>query len=74
MKLLPLPILGVLLVAAGCGDAPTAPPPDAAKPPVETAPKKVPTTTEEKVQAIQNSSLPEDQKKAAIEKVRSGSL
>jgi len=69
------PLLAMVLVLSltGCGSSDTAPPP-AAMAPRSTAPPKVPTTTEEKIQAIQNSGIPEAQKKEAIDKVKSGQL
>lgn len=62
------------LALAGCGQDNRRP--EAAMPmqSTPTAPKKPPSTTEEKIQAIQNSSLPEKDKQAAIERVRSGKL
>ncbi|RYG33652.1 hypothetical protein EON81_17660 [bacterium] len=66
--------LALLFVIAGCGDdSGTAPPPQAMAP-RDTAPTKIPTTKEEKIEAINKAPMSEDQKKAAIEKVNSGSL
>ena len=64
-----------VLALAGCGDSGGNAPPAAAMAP-RPAPvvQKIPTTVEEKVQAIQNSSAPEKEKQIAIQKVRSGSL
>ena len=70
MKALPL-ILALSLF--GCGDSATVEKPVAAKPIVNT-PLKVPSTPDEKIAAIEKSGMPEDQKKTAIEQVKSGKL
>ncbi|RYG23951.1 hypothetical protein EON82_12400 [bacterium] len=64
-----------ILALVGCGNSVDNRPPAAAMAPRSApAPVKPPTTVEEKVAAIQKSPLSEEQKKAAIEKVRSGGL
>lgn len=69
-----LPLLGVF-AAAGC-DSPDNRRPASAMP-IQSAPitpKKPPSTTEEKIAAIQNAPIPDKDKQAAIERVRSGKL
>lgn len=69
--------LGLLLAAApllsGCGADPNTPP--AAVMAARTEPaKKIPTTTDEKIQAIEHAGLPPDRVKQEIEKVKAGKL
>lgn len=66
--------LAAVTTIVGCGDSDTQKPANAAPIPTNEAPTKTPTTQEEKIAAIEKSSMPEDQKKAAIEQVRSGKL
>ncbi|CAN5434546.1 hypothetical protein BH11ARM2_BH11ARM2_09230 [soil metagenome] len=75
MKMLSLaPVLAVALLIAGCGSENNEKPSGAAVVPRDETPAKTPTTKEEKITAIKNSSLPEDQKKSAIERVQAGKL
>lgn len=69
-----LPLLASFILA-GCDNTDNRRPASAA--PIQekpSAPAKIPTTPEEKIQAIQNSSLPQKDKDAAIARVRSGQL
>ena len=68
-----LPLV-VSISVVGCSGSADTERPALAPPITSAAPKKVPTTMDEKIEAIQNAAIPEDQKKAAIEKVRSGGL
>lgn len=63
------------LLLGGCGDSVNnAPPASAMTPHAPTAPPKMPTTTEEKIQAINKAPLSDEEKKAAIDRVNSGKL
>lgn len=64
----------VVIASIGCGSEGNAPPPQAMQPRKQEAerdPSK-PWTKEEKLEAIRNAPIPEDQKKAAIAKVDAG--
>ena len=69
-----LPLIATIALG-GCSDKDNSRPASAtplqSKP---TPPKAPPSTTEEKIQAIQNSPLPEKEKQEAIARVRSGQL
>jgi hypothetical protein len=68
-----LPLIASIALV-GCDKDNSRPPaamPIQAKP---AAPKAPPSTAEEKIQAIQNSPLPEKEKQEAIARVRSGKL
>jgi ABC-type uncharacterized transport system auxiliary subunit len=70
-----LPLLASTFVLAGCDNTDNRRPASAAPiPETPAAPTKIPTTPEEKIQAIQNSSLPQKQKDAEIARVRAGQL
>lgn len=64
-------LLAVMGAAAGCGESPSAPPPQATIPRND-PPAKIPTTKEEKVAAINRAPIPEEQKKREIAKVMAG--
>ena len=68
-----LPLLATF-VLAGCDSTDNRRPASAAPVPQTSAPTKIPTTPEEKIQMIQNSSLPQKQKDAEIARVRAGQL
>jgi len=66
--------LAASLLLAGCGDSANTTPPPQAMAPRDSTPPKIPSTVDEKIKAIQDSGIPEAQKKEAIEKVKSGAL
>lgn len=68
-----LPLLASF-VLVGCDNTDNRRPASAAPIEKPATPPKIPTTTEEKVQAIQNSPLSQQEKEAAIARVRSGQL
>ncbi|GEM_PF-5409041 len=72
MKRTPLPLLAAALLV-GCG-SPAEPSPVSAAPRAADALMRKPMTTEQKIAAIERSSAPEDRKRAAIERLRSGKL
>jgi hypothetical protein len=76
MKIAMISILALtgLLGLCGCGDSVDNTPPRSAITPHPGPPPKIPTTVDEKIKAINGSSMPEAQKKQEIEKVKAGSL
>lgn len=69
-----LPLVFLMPILVGCGDSVNNAPPAAAMAPRNDPPTKIPTTVDEKIAAIERSPLPEDQKKKAIEQVKSSKL